>query len=191
MAEPQVIPARHGVATFVPAGQSIKIINTSGTQVVDTWAFALPQPAPRKDVEEKTKAGEEASPEQTANAAEQVKGKTGELPSQEEAEDATREAEVQAEKAEQDGDKKKGGWSSYVPSIPTLGLAGKKDGAPKDGGPKETEQQRNSRSWATYFQPGKGFSSYIPQTASDTVSKFVSIVSGIEGWVDGTRANVS
>lgn len=41
----QVIPARRGAATLVRASQSIKIINTSGTQVVDTWAFALPTPA--------------------------------------------------------------------------------------------------------------------------------------------------
>lgn len=36
----QVVPARHGVATQVPAGRSITVINTHGTQVVDTWAFA-------------------------------------------------------------------------------------------------------------------------------------------------------
>jgi uncharacterized protein YcgI (DUF1989 family) len=35
------IPARHGVATPLHAGQTIKIINTHGTQVVDTWAFTL------------------------------------------------------------------------------------------------------------------------------------------------------
>jgi uncharacterized protein YcgI (DUF1989 family) len=35
------IPARHGVATPLLAGQTIKIINTAGTQVVDTWAFTL------------------------------------------------------------------------------------------------------------------------------------------------------
>ncbi|MEM6849353.1 MAG: urea carboxylase-associated family protein [Pseudomonadota bacterium] len=33
------IPARQGIAVRVAAGQSIKIINTHGTQVVDTWAF--------------------------------------------------------------------------------------------------------------------------------------------------------
>lgn len=33
------IPARRGKAVLVPAGQAIKIINTHGTQVVDTWAF--------------------------------------------------------------------------------------------------------------------------------------------------------
>ncbi|QDS68162.1 hypothetical protein FKW77_010378 [Venturia effusa] len=37
----QTIQARHGVATFVPKGHMIKIINTYGKQVVDTWAFAL------------------------------------------------------------------------------------------------------------------------------------------------------
>ncbi|MHA1563952.1 MAG: DUF1989 domain-containing protein [Alphaproteobacteria bacterium] len=33
------IPARKGKATYVNAGQAIKIINTHGEQVVDTWAF--------------------------------------------------------------------------------------------------------------------------------------------------------
>ncbi|KAF2238287.1 hypothetical protein EV356DRAFT_573394 [Viridothelium virens] len=40
----QTIPARHGTATYVPQGHSIKIINSSGTQVIDTWAFALHAP---------------------------------------------------------------------------------------------------------------------------------------------------
>lgn len=33
------IPARKGKADFVKKGQKIKIINTHGDQVVDTWAF--------------------------------------------------------------------------------------------------------------------------------------------------------
>ncbi len=33
------IPARRGRAAFVSAGQTVKIINTHGQQVVDTWAF--------------------------------------------------------------------------------------------------------------------------------------------------------
>ena len=37
-----VIPARAGRAVRVGKGQTIAIINTHGTQVVDTWAFALP-----------------------------------------------------------------------------------------------------------------------------------------------------
>lgn len=39
MADLNTIPARRGKAAQVKAGQRIKIINTHGTQVVDTWAF--------------------------------------------------------------------------------------------------------------------------------------------------------
>jgi uncharacterized protein len=34
------IPARRGKAAFVNAGQCVKVINTHGEQVVDTWAFS-------------------------------------------------------------------------------------------------------------------------------------------------------
>lgn len=37
------IPARSSVSQFLRTGQSIKIINTSGGQVLDTWAF-IPRP---------------------------------------------------------------------------------------------------------------------------------------------------
>ncbi len=33
------IPARRGKAAFVAKGQTVKVINTHGEQVVDTWAF--------------------------------------------------------------------------------------------------------------------------------------------------------
>ena len=33
------IPARLGKATRLGAGQSLKLVNTHGSQVVDTWAF--------------------------------------------------------------------------------------------------------------------------------------------------------
>ena len=33
------IPARRGVAAFLGAGQRLSVVNTHGTQVVDTWAF--------------------------------------------------------------------------------------------------------------------------------------------------------
>ena len=35
------IPARRGKAAFVSAGQTVRVINTHGQQVVDTWAFSL------------------------------------------------------------------------------------------------------------------------------------------------------
>ena len=36
---PTTIPARGGKAAFIEAGQHVKVINTHGQQVVDTWAF--------------------------------------------------------------------------------------------------------------------------------------------------------
>ncbi len=35
----ETIPARRGKATYLKQGQSIRIVNTWGKQVVDTWAF--------------------------------------------------------------------------------------------------------------------------------------------------------
>ncbi len=37
--ETTTIPARKGKATRLKAGEAVKVINTPGTQVVDTWAF--------------------------------------------------------------------------------------------------------------------------------------------------------
>jgi uncharacterized protein YcgI (DUF1989 family) len=37
---PETIAARRGRATFLVRGQCIKVINTHGSQVVDTWAFS-------------------------------------------------------------------------------------------------------------------------------------------------------
>ena len=39
MSDPITIPARRGKAAFVAAGRTIRVINTHGEQVVDTWAF--------------------------------------------------------------------------------------------------------------------------------------------------------
>jgi hypothetical protein len=39
MAELVTIPARRGKAARVRAGQHVRVVNTHGTQVVDTWAF--------------------------------------------------------------------------------------------------------------------------------------------------------
>jgi hypothetical protein len=100
MPEMQTVPARHGVATFVPAGQTIKIVNTSGSQVIDTWAFALPHPdvkngdeqqegqqeAPKK--EELPEAKEEEKP--VKPAAKKNKKNSMDLPSQEDAESKAR-----------------------------------------------------------------------------------------------------
>jgi uncharacterized protein YcgI (DUF1989 family) len=38
------IPARHGKAVRLDAGQHIKVVNTHGQQVLDTWAFRVGDP---------------------------------------------------------------------------------------------------------------------------------------------------
>ena len=38
------IPARRGKATFLGQGQSVRVINTHGQQVIDTWAFSRHDP---------------------------------------------------------------------------------------------------------------------------------------------------
>ena len=40
MSELKLIPARHGVADRMKKGQTLKVINTFGQQVIDFWAFA-------------------------------------------------------------------------------------------------------------------------------------------------------
>lgn len=42
--ERHVIPARHGLALHLAAGEAVSVINDSGTQVVDTWAFCAEDP---------------------------------------------------------------------------------------------------------------------------------------------------
>lgn len=173
MAEPQTIPARHGVATFVPAGQVIKIINTSGSQVIDTWAFALPKPEPKKEDEQQEQEKKDAGADETkqSNATPQKK-RGADLPSQADAEKATQDAQVQ-----EDSTPKKNTWSSYVPS---LGLGGSKKSddtqQQQQSDKTETEQQKNSKTWSSYFTAGKGFTSYIPKSASDAASNFATMV---------------
>ncbi|KAK7545250.1 hypothetical protein BKA81DRAFT_284062, partial [Phyllosticta paracitricarpa] len=58
-ADIQTVPARHGIATFVPRGHSLKVINTYGTQTVDLWAFALHKPPQDEEREEERRAAEE------------------------------------------------------------------------------------------------------------------------------------
>jgi uncharacterized protein len=40
----QLIPARKGIAAWAKKGQTVRIVNTHGSQVVDTWAFNADDP---------------------------------------------------------------------------------------------------------------------------------------------------
>ncbi|KAF2440690.1 hypothetical protein P171DRAFT_435465 [Karstenula rhodostoma CBS 690.94] len=75
--ELQTIPARHGVATFVPRGRTIKIINTYGQQVVSTWAFGLaapPEEGDNEEVEEEIEAKVEDLEKELSKGEEQEEG---------------------------------------------------------------------------------------------------------------------
>ncbi|KAG8628257.1 hypothetical protein KVT40_004130 [Elsinoe batatas] len=161
-ADMQTIPARHGTATFVPAGSTIKIVNTSGTQIVDTWAFALPTP-PKSKEEAQSNGQPEETPAETKQeppepAPKRTKSKKGDmgLPSQEEAEAAT----SKGMDASNDPAQQKKGWSSYLPSVPSIPLR-----AAKSDGEKAAVKQ-NSRTWGQYFSAGQGISNYIPNKNS-------------------------
>ncbi|KAF2724836.1 hypothetical protein K431DRAFT_309950 [Polychaeton citri CBS 116435] len=206
--ELQTIPARHGVATFVPAGQTIKIVNTSGSQVVDTWAFALPKPDPKKDGNADSEAAKDEKPKNGVDDAkagaekvngevkqkgDEAKGVAGgkatpakktakkgnaDFPSQEEAEKAVQEGYTKGQDATKDAtaianktaQQQKSTWSSYVPSI---GWSSSNKQPEQQLTQKEKdERSKNSKTWASYFPSGKGFSSYVPKGASDTVSSF-------------------
>lgn len=45
MGELQIIPKRGGKAVRIARGDVVRVINTHGTQVVDTWAFCRDEPA--------------------------------------------------------------------------------------------------------------------------------------------------
>jgi hypothetical protein len=47
----ETIPARQGRAVRLNAGQHIDIVNTHGTQVLDTWSFAIPDTSEHMSME--------------------------------------------------------------------------------------------------------------------------------------------
>jgi len=166
----QTIPARHGVATFVPSGSTIKIVNTSGNQVVDTWAFALPNPPeanpktgkPLDKAPEQPSQPEPEAPKETPKK-NTKKSKGGlDLPSQEDAEKATAGGIPEEANAAQ----KKSGWSSYLPS---MGLRG------RTSEQRQEETKQNSRTWGSYLGgAGQGITNYVP--TKDDVSAFTKSV---------------
>jgi hypothetical protein len=213
MPEMQTIPARHGVATFVPAGQTIKIVNTSGSQVVDTWAFALPHPDVKNGEDQKQGQQEPPKKEELSQQSQKEERKEDEkpaptpnkknrrksgmdLPTQEEAEKATKEGLENGDgQQQQQQQPKKSSWSSYVPSVPSIGWSSSKNNGAKQTEQQgeqqgETEKQKNSRTWASYMPSGKGYSNYIPKSASDTVASFASTVRDFKTPCNRTRTDI-
>jgi hypothetical protein len=194
--EYQLVPARHGTATFVPRGHTIMIRNTYGKQVIDTWAFALNAPPKKKAQEKKTKdqakkdesgdGDNKQEKEASSKEAEAKENKNGgevnteiepeskdESNKQENKKDDNKEnvddsANSSPEKAK--GDKTgKNTWSSYLPTLRSR--AGPKNTKDKEDDDEKTKQA-NTRKWSSYLPSGKGYTSYLP--SSEAISAFAS-----------------
>ncbi len=59
----QTIPERAGTAARLRAGQSVRVINTHGQQVVDTWAFTTADPGEFMSMEHSRAAFQKANPD--------------------------------------------------------------------------------------------------------------------------------
>ncbi|KAF2815430.1 uncharacterized protein BDZ99DRAFT_459296 [Mytilinidion resinicola] len=154
--ELQTIPARHGVATFVPRGRTIKIINTYGKQVVSTWAFALHQP-PEKDKKANDEANaKEAAGEEVVEEKADGDGKVQESEKveeevekpKEEAKDAEESAEDPPEEAPDDAEK-------------TTKKAEENADDPPDEAPDDTTKKVDVKK-ADTAKAAKTWSSYLP-----------------------------
>jgi hypothetical protein len=160
--ELQTIPARHGVATYVPRGRTIKVINTYGQQVVSMWAFTLGPPPD---------AGEDGEGEGKGLDGEQVKKEAEGLKKAVE-EDGSRQAEASAKGEEKKGDEKESKTEEQSGGRETQSTEKQTDDSkqdaedppeqapdePEDEKNKNTDEkkdssskQQNKRTWASYL----------------------------------------
>ncbi|KAF1913911.1 hypothetical protein BDU57DRAFT_327228 [Ampelomyces quisqualis] len=155
--ELQTIPARHGVATFVPRGRTIKVINTYGKQVVSMWAFSLGAPPEEGEGEQVEEVDEEKAQEDAEGLKKAVEGRAEQVTeatdkdelaaekeggAERESESPTKEADTPKQVPDTPENEKttestassskqpaKRTWGSYLPSIPY-----RNRGVPKKGG---------------------------------------------------------
>ncbi|KAK7523765.1 hypothetical protein IWZ03DRAFT_302299 [Phyllosticta citriasiana] len=194
-ADIQTVPARHGIATFVPRDHSLKVINTYGTQTVDLWAFALHKPPQDEEREEERRAAEEEirSAQDEAAAAteekEKKEKKTGDREAQavkkDDDDDSGQETEKQCATAatERQEEEEKGttdnndtmsasvmstkSWGSYLPSIRCGNIKGLHTSPTA-----KKKANAKGKGWLSYIPSGKSFSSYLPSSGKEALSAF-------------------
>jgi hypothetical protein len=161
--ELQTIPARHGVATFVPRGRTIKVINTYGKQVVSMWAFSLGPPPDDGDGEG---AGKELDDEQIQKEAEQMKKaveEEGEKAAEAKKEDND---ESKEPKKEADGNDSGSGNGKETQSTEEKAEDAKEEAAedPPEQAPDTPDNERTTENTASSSkQPNKRtWASYLP-----------------------------
>lgn len=185
--EKQTIQARHGVATFVPKGYVIKIINTYGRQVVDTWAFALGDAPEDEDI---CKTGEEGKGELKKVEDEEVEKKVP----KEKAKVAKGETEVSEEQAKAGGE----AGPSTNKKVEDVAEEGEKEGqkvtekttdAVEEAGEEVTDSVTKVSEKLTEKLPSnakKGWSSYLPSVRRN--SKAISTKPALSEETEGEEA---
>jgi hypothetical protein len=169
--ELQTIPARHGVATFVPRGRTIKIINTYGQQVVSTWAFGLaapPEESDNEDKEEEMEAKVEELKKDLSKGEEKEKGARDEVTEEGGAkDDATEEAGKKDHVTEEEATKvcEEGLEDSKKEDSPEEGQADNpatKDGEGADDPPEQAPDAPETGKSAGKKPEKRTWSSYLP-----------------------------
>ncbi|KAI4724261.1 hypothetical protein E4T49_08002 [Aureobasidium sp. EXF-10728] len=162
--ELQTIPARHGTATFVPKGSTIKIVNTSGTQVIDTWAFALPTPPKKKGPQEDAQTDDKDKSYQEQDEKEKLKLAEEQDKQQREEQKKKQEEEENRKKKEQEekdkASKKKGNRKSRgsldLPSQEEAEAATSQQQQLADAESKQQQSTPTKSSWASYLPSLRG-----------------------------------
>jgi Domain of unknown function (DUF1989) len=181
MGEKQTIPARHGTATFVPKGHTIKIINTYGSQVVDTWAFVLGRPPTDGDIDQDGKAeanGEQKSEEkeEQAEAGAQERQRNGEARKQGEDEEdsgvAKKVSDTTEEVQDKAGDAAGKAKDTAYKTTEQVEDAGEQS---KEGAQKVTEKVENDAGakktgWTAYIPSVRGRGKQASDTANEATT---------------------
>lgn len=169
----QTIPARHGVATFVPRGRTIKVINTYGKQVVSTWAFGLGAPPEDGEVDENDVKEIEGQTERLKEEiGKQEKGIT-EYKASEEKENTEKDSQtMKLDAATEDGKEKANDKSPNPESVPfPSGSQSEAAEDPPEEAPDESKAPEK-RTWSSYL-PSKptGYLPSLPYRSKGAVSQ--------------------
>lgn len=163
--ELQTIPARHGVATFVPRGRTIKVINTYGKQVVSMWAFTLGAPPEEgdedgpgdKEIEEEAKKLQEAAEKEEGQGEKQ---ESDEPPKEEPSEQKSEEQAEEKKEEQPDSSKDEGSKEEHedppeqAPDTPDNEKTTESTEKSTENTAKSTEttaKQPSKRTWASYL----------------------------------------
>lgn len=161
--ELQTIPARHGVATFVPRGRTIKVINTYGKQVVSMWAFSLgPPPEDEEDVEDE-EMDEEKVKEEAEGLKRAVEGGEGKATESTEKEEEGQKSEGSGKETEST-EKNEESSKETESTSNEVEKAEQDDDDPPEQAPETPENEKSTESTASSSkQPTKRtWGSYLP-----------------------------